>query len=102
MAVNVVVVGLGYWGPNIARAIASVAGGRLYGICDIDPDRLARYAGMYPGSIAFPSVEAALGDPAVQAVVVAIPVDSHFDIARRSIAAGRHVLVEKPLARSSD
>jgi predicted dehydrogenase len=101
MTVNVVVVGLGYWGPNVARAVTAVKGGRLYGICDMDPARLQRFAGMYPSAIAFSSLDDVLADDQVQAVILATPVDSHFRLAQRVLLAGKHLLVEKPLARTS-
>jgi predicted dehydrogenase len=102
MSVNVVVVGLGYWGPNLARAVSSVRGGRLYGICDSSPERLKRFGSMYPSSVAFSSLDLVLADPEVNAVVVATPVDTHYELAAQALKAGRHVLVEKPLARSSE
>src|SRR4051794_37201516 len=101
MTVNVVVLGLGYWGPNLARAISSVRDGRLYGICDASPDRLNRFGAMYPAATAFSTLDEVLADGNVDAVVVATPVDTHYKLAAQVLAAGRHVLVEKPLARSS-
>ena len=55
MSANIVVVGLGYWGPNLARAAAGIRDGRLYGVCDADPARVKRLAGMYPAAKAFGS-----------------------------------------------
>jgi predicted dehydrogenase len=101
MTVNIVVVGLGYWGPNVARAVTAVKGGRLYGICDSDTARLERFAGMYPSAVAFPTLDEVLADEQVTAVILATPVDSHFRLAERVLRAGKHLLVEKPLARTS-
>jgi predicted dehydrogenase len=101
MTVNLTVVGLGYWGPNVARAVTAVKGGRLYGICETDPARLERFAGMYPSAVAFPTLDDALADDQVHAVILATPVDTHFRLAERVLRAGKHLLVEKPLARTS-
>jgi predicted dehydrogenase len=101
MTVHVTVVGLGYWGPNVARATTAIKGGRLYGICETDPARLERFAGMYPSAVAFPTLDDALADDQVHAVILATPVDTHFELAERVLRAGKHLLVEKPLARTS-
>jgi predicted dehydrogenase len=101
MSVNLAVVGLGYWGPNLARAASSVRGGRLYGICDSDPVRVERFAGAYPAARAFTSLDDVLADDDVHAVILSTPVASHFDMGMRILSSGRHVLVEKPLATTS-
>ena len=101
-SVNVVVVGLGYWGPNLARAVATVRGGGLYGICDTDAARIERFARAYPGARTYATLDDVLADDDAHAIVLSTPVDSHFGLARRILSAGRHVLVEKPLARSSE
>jgi predicted dehydrogenase len=101
VSVGIVVVGLGYWGPNLARAISTVRNGRLHGLCDPDATRLERFAAMYPAAIAYRSLDDVLADDRVDAVVLATPVDTHFQLAERILRAGRHVLVEKPLARTS-
>jgi predicted dehydrogenase len=101
VSINIVVVGLGYWGPNLARAVASTKDGTLYGVCDADPGRLARLRELYPGARPFASLEEVLADDAVHGVVLSTPVSTHFDMARQVLEAARHVLVEKPLAASS-
>lgn len=101
MSINVVVVGLGYWGPNLARAVSNVHDGRLYGICDTDPARLTRFSSMYQSTEAFSTLDDVLNDEQVDAIVLSTPVGTHFRLAERILASGRHVLVEKPLARSS-
>ena len=101
MTVNVAIVGLGYWGPNLARNIAILDGGRLHTLCDAQPDRLARHGRQYPGTRTTTDFETVLADDEVDAVVLATPVASHFELAKRAMDAGKHVMVEKPLARTS-
>src|SRR6266571_368696 len=98
---NVALVGLGYWGPNLARNFAALVETQLHTLCDMQPDRLARFARQYPGAKARSDFQAVLADPEVDAVVVATPAASHFDLASAALRAGKHVMVEKPLARTS-
>ena len=90
------VVGLGYWGPNLARNFDAL--GVLAGICDADPEHLSAFAGRFPQARATVSYEELLADDALDAVVIATPVPSHYELARDALAAGKHVLVEKPPA----
>jgi predicted dehydrogenase len=100
MTVNVALIGVGYWGPNLARAVAEVDGGRLHTICDADQARLERLRRLYPESRLTPDLESVLADDAVDAVIVATPVATHYSIARKALEAGKHVFVEKPLAKT--
>jgi predicted dehydrogenase len=90
------VVGLGYWGPNLARNFDELA--QLAWICDLSPELLARQSARFPAARATSDFDELLADPEVDAVVVATPVPTHFELARRALAAGKHVLVEKPPA----
>ena len=65
MSVGIVVVGLGYWGPNLARAVSSLRDGRLHGLCDADERRLARFGAMYPAAATFRSLDEVLASPLV-------------------------------------
>jgi predicted dehydrogenase len=100
--VNVAVVGLGYWGPNLLRVFFDVPGARVTHVCDLDADRVNLFAGRYPGVQATKDFDAVLEDPEVDAVVLATPVFTHFDLALRCLEAGKHTLVEKPLAPSAE
>ena len=95
------VVGLGYWGPNLLRVLSGLPGVRLRSICDIDADRLDHYARLYPSVSPTTDYDELLDDPRLDAVLIATPVFTHFDLASRSLAAGKHAFVEKPLASSS-
>jgi predicted dehydrogenase len=101
MTVRLALVGLGYWGPNLARNLAVLDGAELVALCDANEERLRRIGRQYPSARLVPSFEDVLADDAIDAVVVATPVDTHFDLCRAALAAGKHVMVEKPLATSS-
>ena len=95
------VVGLGYWGPNLLRVLAEDASVAVRWICDRDRGRLARFHRRYPATRPTSQVQEALDDPEVEAVVIATPVFTHFDLASASLSSGKHTFVEKPLAPSS-
>ena len=90
------VAGLGYWGPNLARNFDELA--ELSWICDSEAERLATFAGRYPDAKATSDFDEMLADESLDAVVIATPVPTHHELARRTLAAGKHVLVEKPPA----
>jgi predicted dehydrogenase len=96
----VAVIGLGYWGPNLLRVLADDAGIVVKWICDRDEERLARFHRRYPLTLCTTAADDVLEDPAVDAVVIATPVGTHFQLAQASLSAGKHVFVEKPLAAS--
>jgi predicted dehydrogenase len=100
--VKIAVVGLGYWGPNLVRVLADNLDARVRWICDLDPQRLPRYRRAHPAARATTRISRVLDDPAVEAVVIATPVHSHFELALQALAAGKHVFVEKPLAPSGE
>ena len=93
---SVGVAGLGYWGPNLARNFDEL--GELAWLCDTSGVALRSVAGRYPHARATTDVEEMLADDELSAVVVATPVPTHYDLAHRALAAGKHVLVEKPPA----
>jgi predicted dehydrogenase len=93
-------VGLGYWGPNLLRVLFERDDVDVRWICDLDRDRLERNGRRYPAARQTQDFEAILGDPEVDAVLLATPVFTHFDLASRSLEAGKHTFVEKPLAPS--
>jgi UDP-2-acetamido-3-amino-2,3-dideoxy-glucuronate N-acetyltransferase len=94
--VNVAVVGSGYWGKNLVRNFAEL--GALHTICDSNPETLRCFREKYPKKKFHHSFEAVLQDPEVSAVVIATPAETHFELAKRALLAGKPVLVEKPLA----
>jgi predicted dehydrogenase len=101
MTVNIALVGLGYWGPNLARNFAQVRNGRLHTLCDAREDQLKRLGAQYPGTKTTTSFDSVLADPDVTAVVLATPPKTHHPLGLKALAAGKHLFVEKPLANSS-
>jgi predicted dehydrogenase len=99
--VTVGLIGLGYWGPNLLRVLADDGDVEVKWICDRDPDRLARLARRYPATTPTSLVDVVLGDPEVDAVLIATPVTTHYDLASAALAAGKHTFIEKPLASST-
>ena len=97
---TVAVVGLGYWGPNLLRALFDLEDVEIAWICDQDEERLARFRRRYPDARPTVDLGNVLRDADVDAVVLATPVFTHFDLATRCLMAGKHVFVEKPLASS--
>jgi predicted dehydrogenase len=96
------VVGLGYWGPNLLRALSELEPVDIAWMCDLDRERLARYQRRYPGVKATTDLDEVLADDEVDAVLIATPVFSHFELAAQCLRAGKHTFVEKPLAPSVD
>ncbi|HEY5999320.1 MAG TPA: Gfo/Idh/MocA family oxidoreductase [bacterium] len=94
-------IGLGSWGPNVARTFASIEGCAVRRVADLDPGRL--------GALEFPGerptltrdYREVLDDPAIEAVAVATPSETHYRIGREALLAGKHLFMEKPLALSS-
>ncbi len=99
--VRVGVVGLGYWGPNLARNLAAIAGCELAWLCDASDAARERLAGAYPHARATADVQELLDDPELDAVVLATPVPTHSELAVRVAQAGKHCFVEKPLATTA-
>jgi predicted dehydrogenase len=94
------VAGLGHWGPNLARNFDEVA--ELAWLCDVSPEHLDRFAHRYPQAKTTTEFDDLLNDPALDAVVIATPVPTHADLAKRALAFGKHVFVEKPPAMRGD
>jgi predicted dehydrogenase len=90
------VAGLGYWGPNLARNFDELA--ELTWLCDTSRERLAAFASRYPQANRTADFGEMLADDTLDAVVIATPVPTHYELARRALAARKHVLVEKPPA----
>jgi predicted dehydrogenase len=91
--------GLGYWGPNLARNFGSLAD--LRWLCDLSPDLLEAASKAHPQARTTADFEELLADPELDAVVIATPVVTHYELAKQALSAGKHVFVEKPQAQSS-
>ena len=100
---GIAIVGYGYWGPKLARNFLQNGSFAQVVICEEDPARLARGLRENPGARAASTFAEVLADPEIDAVALATPVATHHPLALAALRAGKHVLVEKPLAtRSAD
>ncbi|MDQ4082629.1 MAG: Gfo/Idh/MocA family oxidoreductase [Actinomycetota bacterium] len=99
--VRVAVVGLGYWGPNLVRVLGELPEADVAWICDTDPLRLGAVRRRYPAIRRTSELERVLTDRKVDAVAIATPVSTHYELASAALEAGKHVFVEKPLAAST-
>ncbi len=97
--IRVGVVGLGYWGPNLARNFDALSGCELAWCCDEDEGRRERLATIHRSTSFTARLEDLLEDGALDAVVLATPVSTHAELAVRVLGAGKHCFVEKPLAQ---
>lgn len=95
---NFAVVGLGYWGPNLARNVAALPGGRLHTLCDRREDLLAELQKKHPETAISTDLDAVLQNPEIDALFLATPAETHCELACRALEAGKDVMVEKPLA----
>jgi predicted dehydrogenase len=92
------VVGYGYWGPNLVRNIIDRPELELAALCERDPERAAAFTCRVPGVPWIDDFDRVLDDPEIDAVVIATPPRTHHRLARMALEAGKHVMVEKPLA----
>jgi predicted dehydrogenase len=100
--VTVAVVGAGGWGKNLVRNFASLKGCRLKTVCDLDAGTLAKHKAALPEIQTTQNYADVLGDPEIQAVIIATPAPTHFDVASKALKAGKHVYVEKPMTLAAE
>ncbi|MBP1806808.1 Gfo/Idh/MocA family protein [Rubellimicrobium aerolatum] len=98
--IRIGVVGYGYWGPNIARAASELENAQVGAIADLSAPALDRAGRRHPSASLVQDWRDLVADTAIDAVIVATPVETHFDIAMAALKAGKHVLVEKPMAET--
>jgi predicted dehydrogenase len=98
--IRIGVVGLGYWGPNLARNFDRLPEAELAWLCDASDEARARWSEQFPDARAAGDLDDLLADDTLDAVAVATHVPSHAELASRVLAAGKHCFVEKPLAQS--
>jgi predicted dehydrogenase len=99
--VRVAVVGVGYWGPNLVRNLVEHEGAEVAYVCDRDQAALDRVTRRFPWLRTTTAYDVVVGDNEVDAIAIATPVSTHGFLARDALRAGKHVLVEKPLAASA-
>jgi predicted dehydrogenase len=100
--IRIGVVGWGYWGPKLGRNIAVDHDCVLFGIADHSAERRAQGGRDHPGALLLAAGEALIADPRIDAVVIATPVHTHFDLALAALRAGKHVLLEKPITQNAE
>jgi predicted dehydrogenase len=100
--IGVGVIGYGYWGPNLVRNFAEQRDAAVRVVCDARPSRLEDVQRRYPHVRVTGDPASLLSDPAVDAVVVATPAEHHFELGMQALRAGKHLLVEKPIASTSE
>ena len=100
--VRMAVIGLGYWGPNLARCLSELDCAEVAHLCDLRPEVLADVSRRYRGVKCSTDVEAVFNDESIDAVAIATPVGTHHPLALAALQAGKHVFLEKPLAASSE
>src|ERR1043165_4417386 len=100
--IRVGVIGYGYWGPNLVRNFMAAPGSAVTRVCDLRHERLSSLGKLYPAVKTCSDVNELINDPEIDAVIIATPVSSHYELALAALKAGKHVLVEKPLAARSD
>ncbi len=96
------VIGYGYWGPNLVRNYMENDTTEMSYVCDLDPELLKKVQKRYPSVKVTTQLNELLGSDDVEAVSIATPVHTHFDLAMKALRAGKHVLIEKPMADSSE
>jgi predicted dehydrogenase len=100
--VRVGIVGLGYWGPNLVRCFSELPNCKVTAVCDRSVDQLLKIKDRFVGVTPFENYELMLNSGMVDAVVIATPTNSHFDLAMQALERGTHVFVEKPLAETAE
>jgi predicted dehydrogenase len=99
--ISVGVIGCGYWGPLLVRNFKALASCHLKGVCDVSEARLKHIKGLYPDVEGMTDYQRFFNDLAVDALIIATPVNYHYSLARASLLAGKHTFIEKPMAASS-
>lgn len=100
--IRVGVIGYGYWGPNLVRNFAELPGVQVAAVSDLRPERLGLVKNRYPSVHTTADHRELLAEPSIDAVAIATPISTHYDLALQALQADKHVLVEKPLAAKSE
>jgi predicted dehydrogenase len=98
---NVGVVGCGYWGPNLIRNFSALNTCRVKTVCDMSQARLDHMSSLYRSTTTTQSFDDMLSDDDIEAIAIATHVNSHYDLAKKSLLAGKHTFIEKPMASST-
>lgn len=100
--INIGVVGYGYWGPNLVRNFMETDDFKVTLVADLKPENLAKVQKRYPAIKTTTDMDELLKSPQVDAVAIATPVNTHYDLALKALQAGKHVFLEKPMASNTE
>ena len=100
--INIGIVGYGYWGPNLVRNFADTPGAKLAAVSDLDSAKLALVQRRFPSVATTTDYRDLLKDPGIDAIAIATPVNTHYDIALAALQAGKHVWLEKPMTETAE
>lgn len=100
--IQIAVIGYGYWGPNLVRNFSGQEHARVAAVCDQRADQQAQVRSRYPDAMVTGDVAEVFNHPKIDAVAIATPVSTHYDLALQALRAGKHVWSEKPLAGTSE
>jgi len=99
---NIAIIGIGYWGPNLVRNFISLQNVNIAAVCDNIQDRLDFIKSRYPSLATTANFENIISDQTISAVIISTPIETHFDMAKKALLAGKHVFVEKPMTMKSE
>lgn len=100
--VNFGVVGYGYWGPNLVRNLFEVSETQVVSVSDMNPERLKLVKSRYPSIETTTDFQQLLDNPKIDAIAIATPVFTHYELALQALQSGKHVMVEKPMTSTSE
>jgi len=100
--INIGVIGYGYWGTNLVRNFITNPNTRVLSVCDLNPKNLEKLKILYPSLKTTNNSKEIINDTLIDAIVIATPVTSHFDLSMAALKLGKHVFVEKPMTFNSD
>jgi len=99
--IGIGIIGYGYWGPNLVRNFAETPGARVAAVADLDASKLELVRRRYPAVRTATNFHDLLADPSIDAIAVATPVNTHFELGMAALKAGKHLWLEKPMAETS-
>jgi predicted dehydrogenase len=100
--ISIGIIGYGYWGPNLVRNFAETPGANVAAVSDLDSSKLSLVQRRFPAVRTTTDFRDVLSDPGIDAVAIATPVNTHFELARAALRAGKHVWIEKPMTETSE
>jgi predicted dehydrogenase len=99
--IRIGVIGYGYWGPNLVRNFAEMGRAEVAAVADLDPKKLELVAKRFPAVKVTSDAQELIRDPTIDAVAIATPVNTHFELGMAALKAGKHLWLEKPMAETS-